>query len=112
MFGLAALTPLLGACGTTIPLRVAEPAPAPVAEPLVISPACLAPPVEVQPVEEPPMPEALPRPGGEPGAANWAEWMTYVDRRRERAELAGLFYEGERNAYQRSEEHTSKLQSR
>lgn len=53
------------------------------------------------------MPEALPRPGGEPGAANWAEWMTYVDRRRERAELAGLFYEGERNAYQHAYELTA-----
>lgn len=51
-----------------------------------------------QPVDEPPMPEALERPAGEPNAANWTMWLTYIDRRRERAELAGLYFQGERDA--------------
>jgi len=66
--------------------------------PLVISPACLVGPVEPNPVDAPPMPDAIERPAGEPTAANWPAWMAYVDRRRERAELAGLYYQGERNA--------------
>lgn len=44
------------------------------------------------------MPEAIERPAGEPSAANWTAWLAYVDRRRERAELAGLFFQGERDA--------------
>lgn len=43
------------------------------------------------------MPEAIERPAGEPSAANWSLWMAYIDRRRERAELAGLFFQGERD---------------
>lgn len=76
-------------------------------EPLVVSPACLAPPVEAHPVEVPPMPAAIERPAGEPNAANWSAWLTYVDRRRERAELAGLFYQGERNSYEHAYEMTA-----
>lgn len=45
------------------------------------------------------MPEPIERPAGMPSAANWDAWIAYEARRRERAELAGLFYEGERNAF-------------
>lgn len=45
------------------------------------------------------MPDAIERPAGEPSAANWTAWLTYIDRRRERAELAGLYFQGERDAY-------------
>ena len=53
------------------------------------------------------MPEAIARPAGEPNAANWAEWVSYIDRRRERAELAGLFYQGERDTFQHAYELTA-----
>lgn len=46
------------------------------------------------------MPEAFERPAGEPNATNWPVWMTYIDRRRERAELAGLYFQGMRDAYE------------
>lgn len=46
------------------------------------------------------MPPEIERPAGEPNAANWPAWMTYIDRRRERAELAGLFFQGERDSYE------------
>lgn len=72
--------------------------PAPVVAPLVISPACLVDPVTENPVEEPPMPAAIERPAGQPSAANWDRWLTYEARRRERAELAGLYYQGERDS--------------
>jgi hypothetical protein len=60
--------------------------------------------VEAHPVDEPPMPELLERPAGEPNATNWPMWMSYIDRRRERAELAGLFFEGERDAIEMANE--------
>lgn len=53
------------------------------------------------------MPDAIERPAGEPNATNFAAWLTYIDRRRERAELAGLFYQGERNAIQDAYELTA-----
>lgn len=48
------------------------------------------------------MPEPIIRPAGEPNSANWRDWLTYVDRRRERAELAGLFFQGERDVYEQA----------
>lgn len=84
----------------------------PEAPPLVISPACLVGPVEPNPVEVPPIPEPIIRPAGEPTAANWAEWMAYVDRRRERAELAGLYYQGERDAEQNARVMNAETQTR
>lgn len=51
------------------------------------------------------MPEAFIRPAGEPNSVNWRDWLSYVDRRRERAELAGLFFEGERD----QERHANQL---
>lgn len=44
------------------------------------------------------MPEALERPAGEPNSTNYPIWMSYFVRRTERAELAGLFFQGERDA--------------
>lgn len=87
----------LGACGTMSRLYRSDPAP-PLPQPLVISTACLADNVEPAVIEPPPIPPAIERPAGEPNATNYPGWLTYVDRRRERAELAGLFYQGERNA--------------
>lgn len=49
--------------------------------------------------EEPPIPPLLERPAGQPSAANWAPWMSYTERRREVAELSGLFLEADRDAY-------------
>ena len=46
------------------------------------------------------MPPEIIRPAGQPSAANWDQWLTYVDRRRERAELAGLYFQGERDSYE------------
>lgn len=46
------------------------------------------------------MPEPIERPAGEPNATNWAAWMAYIDRRRERAELAGLYFQGERDTFE------------
>lgn len=71
--------------------------PAPVIAPVVVSPACLAAPVEPGEVQEPPMPDAIQRPAGQPSASNWDQWIAYEARRRERAELAGLFFQGERD---------------
>jgi hypothetical protein len=45
------------------------------------------------------MPDAFERPAGEPSSQSWHVWLAYEARRRERAELAGLHYQGERNAY-------------
>ena len=45
------------------------------------------------------MPEAIVRPAGEPNTRNWVDWLRYEARRRERAELAGLHFQGERNSY-------------
>lgn len=87
-------------------IGIAEPAP-PERHPLVVSPACLAPPVEAQEVTPPPMPDAIERPAGEPNAANWRDWLIYVDRRRERAELAGLHFQGEANSFENANEMNS-----
>jgi hypothetical protein len=57
-------------------------------------------PVDPDPTDAPPMPPELERPLGQPTAANWPAWMAYIDRRRERAELAGLYYQGERDSYE------------
>lgn len=53
------------------------------------------------------MPEEIVRPAGQPNAANWTDWLVYIDRRRERAELAGLHFQGERDAF----EHANELNS-
>jgi len=87
-------------------IGIAEPPPAE-REPLVVSPACLAPPVAAQAIDPPPMPEEIERPAGQPTAATWTAWLTYVDRRRERAELAGLYYQGERDAERNANEMNS-----
>ena len=84
----------------------------PESPPLVISPACLVGPVEPQPVEVPPIPDAIERPAGEPTAANWTSWLSYIDRRRERAELAGLYYQGERDAEQNARVMNADTQER
>lgn len=39
------------------------------------------------------------RPAGEPSARTWDQWMAYIDRRRERAELAGLYFQGTADSY-------------
>lgn len=44
------------------------------------------------------MPDPIDRPAGQPSASSWDRWLTYEARRRERAELAGLFFQGERDA--------------
>jgi hypothetical protein len=78
--------------------------PAPVVAPVVYPASCLADPVEPHPVEEPPMPEALPRPAG--NAAPEA-FVAYATRRMERAELAGLFFQGERDAFKQAYDLTA-----
>lgn len=84
----------------------------PVVAPLVISPACLVGPVEAAPVEEPPMPEPIERPAGQASAQSYPAWLAYEARRRERAELAGLFYQGERDALRSAYEMNADTQSR
>lgn len=92
---LLAMLPL-GACGTIhLPMRQTVLPPPP--PPLVIAPACLIDPVAPGTVAEPPMPPPLERPAGA-FADHPADWYAYDDRRRERAELAGLFFQGERDA--------------
>lgn len=54
----------------------------------------MADPEAVREIEEPPMPEAIERPAGEPSARTWDAWLIYSERRRERAELAGLYFQG------------------
>lgn len=49
-------------------------------------------------VDAPPLPDALERPAGT-FIQHPAAWFAYSDNRRERAELAGLFLQGERDAY-------------
>lgn len=44
------------------------------------------------------MPAEIARPAGAPAVT--PEWLAYIDRRRERAELAGLFYQGERDSFE------------
>lgn len=61
---------------------------------MVIPPACLADPEAVREIEEPPMPPSIERPAGEPSSRTWDVWLTYEARRRERAELAGLYFQG------------------
>ena len=104
MFLFTALSPLLGACATILP-RATPPAQLP--EPLVVSPACMVAPVDPDQIEEPPMPPPIERPAGEPTASTWQTWMAYVDRRRERAELAGLFFQGKSDANQHAYELTA-----
>lgn len=65
----------------------------------------MAPPVEADPVEAPPLPPVIERPAGEPNTQNWPAWMTYAVRRQERAELAGLYYQGVAS----SEQHANEL---
>ena len=48
------------------------------------------------------MPPEIERPAGQPSAATWTQWVAYIDRRRERAELAGLYYQGERDSFQQA----------
>lgn len=84
----------------------------PVVAPLVISPACLVGPVEAAPIEEPPIPEAIERPAGQPTAQSYPEWLAYEARRRERAELYGLFFQGERNALLSAFEMNADTQTR
>lgn len=103
MFCAAALIPLTGACGTTTPFR---PSPVPTIEPLVFPAACLADPVAPAEVEVPPLPDPIERPAGAPSARTWDAWLSYQLRRTERAELAGLFYQGERDAYRHAWELT------
>jgi hypothetical protein len=85
---------------------------APIVAPLVISPACLVGPVEAAPVEEPPVPDAIERPAGQPSAQNYPAWLTYEARRRERAELYGLFFQGQRDALQSAWEMNADTQTR
>lgn len=66
---------------------------------MVIAPACIAEPAPAAEVTPPPMPPEIERPAGQPSARSYVEWLTYEHRRRERAELAGLHFQGERNAY-------------
>lgn len=80
-------------------MRVFRDDPAPNVPAIVIAPACFSEPVLPQEVTPPPMPPAIERPVGEPSARSYVEWLTYEHRRRERAELAGLHFQGERNAY-------------
>lgn len=53
------------------------------------------------------MPDEIIRPAGQPNATNWTEWLIYIDRRRERAELAGLHFQGERDSYEHAFELTA-----
>lgn len=78
--------------------------PPPVIQPLVFPAACLVDPVEPGAVDEPPMPEALPRPAGN---APPEAFVSYATRRMERAELAGLFFQGERDAYKQAYDLTA-----
>lgn len=82
----------------------------PAIEAVVVSPACLVGPVDAQPVEAPPMPPLIERPAGQPSGQTYPAWLTYEARRRERAELAGLFFEGERNAYRAAWEMNAETQ--
>lgn len=97
----------LGAC-TTLQLTRAHPAP-PMAPPLVVAAECKVEPVEPGPVDEPPMPPALERPAGTV-TDHPADWFAYVDRRRERAELAGLYFQGERDAVREAYETNAATQ--
>lgn len=94
----------LGACGTIQRFR-SDPAP-PAPPPLVFPTACLADPVTPLLPEPPPIPDAMERPAGEPSARSYVDWLRYEHRRRERAELAGLHYQGERNAYRQAYDDT------
>lgn len=76
--------------------------PVPTIEPVVYPAACLAEPIDEADLNrpsEPPMPEPLERPAGQPSARTWSDWVAYEARRRERAELAGLFWQGEADAF-------------
>lgn len=86
----------MSACGTISRFR-SDPVPA--IEPVVYPASCLADPVEAQPVEAPPIPPAIERPAGEPNARNYPDWLAYATRRMERAELAGLYFQGQADSY-------------
>ena len=63
--------------------------------PLVLIPECRVEPVEPGTVEMPPLPDLLPRPASNAPAS---AFLAYDDSRRERAELAGLYYQSDRDA--------------
>ena len=77
--------------------------------PVVVPADCRVDPVEPGTVAEPPMPPALERPAGTV-TDHPADWFAYVDRRRERAELAGLFYQGQRDATEQAYETNAATQ--
>ena len=81
----------MSACGTISRFRSD---PAPTLAPVVYPASCLADPLDVAPVEMPPLPPAVERPAGEPSARNWEQFYVWLDNRRERAELAGLYFQG------------------
>lgn len=58
------------------------------------------------------MPAPRERPAGQPTAQNYPEWLAYEVTRRERAELAGLFYQGERDSYRTAWEMNAATQER
>lgn len=76
----------LGACGT-LPLPMLRPAPQVVVQPLVIPSACRVDPVQPAATDPPALPD-LPA----------ASAPTYLALRTQRAELAGKFFEGQRDA--------------
>ena len=79
------------------------------APPLVVIAECKVEPVEPGAVDEPPMPPPLERPAGTV-SDHPADWFAYVDRRRERAELAGLYFQGERDAVREAYETNAATQ--
>jgi hypothetical protein len=58
------------------------------------------------------MPDPIERPAGQPTAQNYPAWLTYEARRRERAELAGLHYLGERDAERNARIMNAETQAR
>lgn len=58
------------------------------------------------------MPDSIERPAGQPTAQSYPSWLAYEARRRERAELAGLFYQGERAAIQSAYDMNAETQTR
>lgn len=54
--------------------------------------------------DPPPMPAPIERPAGQPDRANFTLWLQYLESRRERAEIAGLDFEGQRDAYKNANE--------
>lgn len=58
------------------------------------------------------MPPEIERPAGQPSAQTYDLWLAYEHRRRERAELAGLFFQGQRDAYRAAWEMNADTQTR